>query len=53
MHRISFVNLAKALILLNFPASRINFVYEPFECKNCLTFDTRYLLAISILRTER
>ena len=52
MHEISFQNLAKAVILLNFCAARIIFVYESFECKNCLTFDTGILLAFAKLRTE-
>ena len=52
MHQISFLNLAKALILLNFRAAKVNFVRESFECKNCLTFDTGNLLAFAKLLTE-
>ena len=52
MHQISFLNLAKALILLNFRAAKVIFVYESFECKNRLTFDTDNLLAFAKLRTE-
>ena len=55
MHQISFLNLAKALILLNIRVAKVflyNFVYEAIECKNCLTFDTGNLLAFAKLRTE-
>ena len=52
MHQISFLNLAEALILLNFCAAKVNFVKESFECKNCLTFDTGNLLAFDKLRSE-
>ena len=52
MHRISFLNLPKALILLIFRAAKVNFVWEAFESKNCLTFDTGNLLDFAKLRTE-
>ena len=52
MHQIPFLNLAKALISLNFHAAKVNFVSEVFECKNCLAFDTGNLLAFAKLRTE-
>ena len=52
MRQVSFLNLAKALILLNFRTTKVNFVYESFECRNCLTFDTGNLLAFAKLRTE-
>ena len=52
MHQISYLNLAKALILLNFRVAKVNFVQEAFEYKNCLTFDTGNLLAFAKLRTE-
>ena len=52
MHQVSFLSLAKALILLNFCAAKINFVKESFECENCRTFDTGNLLAFAKLRTE-
>ena len=52
MHQISFLNLAKALILLNFLVAKVNFVKEAFECKNCLTFHTGNLVAFAKLPTE-
>ena len=52
MLQISFLNLAKALILLTFSVAKLNFVLEAFECKNGLTFDTSNLLAFAKLRTE-
>ena len=52
MHQVSFLNLANALILLNFRAAKVNFVEEAFECKNSLTFDTGNLLAFVKMRTE-
>ena len=52
INHISFLNLANALILLNFGKARVNLVYEGFECKNCLTVDTRRLLALTKLRTD-
>ena len=52
MHQISFLNLAKALILLNFCAAKVNFVQENFECKTCLTFNGGKRLAFAKLRTE-
>ena len=52
MHQISFLNLAKALILSNFRVAALNFVYEAFECKNCLTFDFGNLLPFAKLHTE-
>ena len=52
MHQISFLNPAKALIFLNFLLAKLNFVYETFQCKNCLTFDAGNLLAFAKLRTE-
>ena len=52
MHQVSFLNLAKTLVLLNFRVAKLNFVYEAFEYKNCLTFDTGNLLAFAKLRTE-
>ena len=52
MHQISFLNLAKAFILLNFCVVKVNFVQEAFEGKNTLAFDTGNLLAFVKLRTE-
>ena len=52
MHQISFLNLAKALILLNFRVAKVHSVEETFEYKNSLTFDTGNLLALVKLRTE-
>ena len=52
MHQISFLNLAEALILLNFRGAKVNFVLEAFEYKNCLTIDTGNLLVFAKLRTE-
>ena len=50
--QISLLNLAKALILLNFRVAKVIFVKESFECKNCLTFDAGNLVAFAELRTE-
>ena len=52
IHQISVVNRAKSFILLNLRVARVNFVYEGFECKNCFTFDTGWLLALTKLCTD-
>ena len=52
MHQFSSLNLAEALILLNFLVAKVNFVLKAFDSKNCLTFDTGNLLAFAKLRTE-
>ena len=51
-HQISFLNPAKAFILLNLLVARVNFVCEVFECKTCLTFETGRLLAFTKYRTD-
>ena len=52
IHHISFLNLANAFICLNLPVVSVNFVWESFECKNCLTVETYRLLAFTKLRTD-
>ena len=52
MHQVSFLNLAKVLILLNVRFAKLNFVWEAFESKDCLTFDTGSLLVFAKLRKE-
>ena len=52
IHQISFLYLAKALILLNLRVACVNLVYEVFECKNSLTFDGESFAAFVKLRTQ-
>ena len=52
IHQISFLNLANAFIRLNLRVARENFVWEVFECKKCLIFDTDRLLVFTKLRTD-
>ena len=42
IHQISFLNLAKARILLNLRVACVNLVYDVFECKNSLTFNGEF-----------
>ena len=52
IHQISFLNLAKALILLNLRVACVNLVYDVFECKNSLTFNRESFAAFAKMRTE-
>ena len=52
MHQISFLKLAKALILLNLRVACVNLVYDVFECKNSLTSNGESIAAFAKLRTE-
>ena len=52
IRQISFLNLANDFILLILRVARVNFVYEGFQCKNCLTFDSGRLLAFTKLGTD-
>ena len=53
IHQISFLNLAKALILLNLQVACVNLVYEVFECKKSLSFDRERFAAFAKLHTEQ
>ena len=52
IHQISFLNLAKEFNFLNLHSARVKFVYEVFKCRNCLTFHTGRLLALTKLPTD-
>ena len=52
IHQISFLNLAKALTILNLRVACVNLVYYVFECKEPLTFDGESFVALAKLRTE-
>ena len=52
IHQLSFLNLAKDLILLNLRVACVNLVYEVSECKNSLTFEEESFVAFAKLRTE-
>ena len=52
IQQFSFLNLAKALILLKLRVACVNPVYEVFECKNSLSFDGESFAAFAKLRTE-
>ena len=52
IHQFSFLNLAKARILLNLRVACVNLVYDVFECKNALTFNGESSAAFAKLRTE-
>ena len=51
-YQISFLNLTKTFILLNFRVAIVNFVHEVLECKDFLKLDTARLLACNKLRTD-
>ena len=52
IHQVSFFILAIAFIVSNLSVAKGNFVYEGFECKKCLTFDTGRLPASVKMRAE-
>ena len=52
IHRKSILNLEKAFIFWNFHVAKVKFVYDVFDCKTCLTFDTGGSLAFDKLRAE-
>ena len=52
IHQISFLNLAKARILLNLRVACVNLVYNVFKCENSLTFNGENFAAFAKLRTE-